>query len=372
MEFLPNKTRQAVLEVNLSAVLHNYQYFKSLVKDSTKFVMVIKAFAYGAGIRNVAKLFENEKVEYLAVACIDEGIELKDAGIEHRIIIFNPELDGLQKLIEYGLEPTIYDFESLSNFLTALKTFRSYHKPYPVHIKLDTGMHRLGFTQEQLPDLLKILLDAEPIKVKSVFSHLVGSDNEKFDIYSKSQITMFSDMALNLSVVLGYPIFRHILNSSGIQRFPEAQFEMVRLGIGLYGMSSNNVNLENVYSWKTQISQLKTIKKGESVSYNRSWIAKRDSVIATLFIGYGDGLNRGLGNEKWSMKLNGKLVPIVGDICMDLCMVDVTDVNPTIGDELIIFDSQEEIYRMAKILKTIHYEVLTNISKRVKRVYIQD
>ncbi|MBD77821.1 MAG: alanine racemase [Crocinitomicaceae bacterium] len=371
MEFLPHKTRQSILEIDLSSILHNFNYFKSIVQDSTKFVMVIKAFAYGAGIKNIARLFENEKVEYLAVACIDEGVELKDAGIEQKIIIFNPELEGLQKLIEYGLEPVIYDFESLNNIIEALSVFRSYYKPYPIHIKLDSGMHRLGFNEKQMPKLHKILIDAESIKVKSVLSHLVASGNPEFDEFTKGQIAAFGSMAERMMSVLGYRVNRHILNSGGIERFPEAQFEMVRLGIGLYGMSSNHAHLRNVYTWKTQIAQLKKVPRGESVSYNRSWVAKRDSVIATLFIGYADGLNRGLGNENWSLKWKGKRVLIVGDICMDLCMVDVTDVDAKIGDELIIFDHQDEVYKMAELLNTIHYEVLTNISKRVKRVYIK-
>lgn len=371
MKLLPHKTRQSVLEIDLSAILHNYQYFQSLVSESTKFVMVIKAFAYGAGIRHVAKLFEKEKVEYLAVACIDEGVELKDAGIEHEIIIFNPETEGLQKLIEYGLEPVIYSIESLYIFIDSLKTFRSYHKPYPVHIKLDTGMHRLGFSEEQVPELLKVLQDSEAIKVKSVFSHLVASGDEKFDEFTKSQVLKFLNMTQQMTEVLGYSVLRHILNSAGIERFPDAQFEMVRLGIGLYGMSSNNAQVENVYRWKTPISQIKKIKKGESVSYNRSWIAKRDSRVATLFIGYADGLNRGLGNENWHMKWNDTKVPIVGDICMDLCIVDVTDTEAKVGDELVIFDNQDEISEMAEKLNTITYEVLTNISKRVKRAYIR-
>jgi alanine racemase len=200
---------------------------------------------------------------------------------------------------------------------------------------------------------------------------LVASGDDKFDAFTKNQISTFETMTQQINSVLGYTPLKHILNSGGIERFPQAQFEMVRLGIGLYGMSANNAHLQNVYTWKTQIAQLKNIKKGESVSYNQSWTAKRDSVVATLFVGYGDGLNRGLGNENWSLKWKGKKVPIIGDICMDLCMVDVTDIDAKVGDELVIFDQQDEIYSMAQKLNTIHYEVFTNISKRVKRVYLQ-
>jgi alanine racemase len=371
MRFLPHKTRQTVLEIDLDAIVQNFRYFQHQVGESTSFVMVIKAFAYGAGIKNIAKLFETEKIEYLAVACIDEGVELKDAGIEQKVIIFNPEPGGYQKLIEYGLEPVIYDFESLRSFLEALRAFRSYYKPYPIHIKLDTGMHRLGFTSEQLPQLLKELLDAEPIRVKTILSHLVASGNPKFDEFTRNQISIFETMCAEMTSILGYKVKRHILNSGGIERFPEAHFEMVRLGIGLYGISAKNAGLRNVYSWKTRVAQIKEVKKGESVSYNRSWVAPRDSKIATVFLGYADGLNRGLGNGKWRMKWKNKHLPITGDICMDLCMLDASDADVQVGDELIIFDSQQEIYDMAKILNTIHYEVLTNISKRVKRVYLK-
>lgn len=369
MKFLPNKTRQTILEIDLDAILHNFEHFKSLVEPSTKFVMVIKAFAYGAGIKHIAKLFDSKKIEYLAVACIDEGVELKDAGIEQRIMILNAEPAGYQKLIEYGLEPVIHDLESLNEFKAALNTFRSYHKPYPIHLKLDTGMHRLGFSDDQLPALLKTILDAEPIKIKSILSHLVASGDQNFDEFTNKQVQLFEKMATLVTSVLGYQADRHILNSGGIERFPEAQFEMVRLGIGLYGISSHTDKLKNVYSWKTVISQITEVKKGESVSYNRSWVAKRDSKIATAFVGYADGLSRSLGNENWYMKHNGDRFPIVGDICMDLCMVDVTDSDLKKGDELVIFDNQNEVYQMASIGDTIHYEVLTRISKRVKRVY---
>lgn len=370
MKFIPHKTRQTILEIDMDTILYNYHYFQKQVKESTKFIMVIKAFAYGAGIKNIAKLFEAENIDYLAVACVDEGVELKDAGIEQRIIIFNPEPHGYQKLIEYGLEPVIHDFESLKHFTEALKAFRSYYKPYPIHLKLDTGMHRLGFTQEQLPELFKQMLQLENIKVSTVFSHLVASGSKQFDDFTNDQILNFNQMTSQLEQILGYAFKRHLLNSGGIERFPNAQFELVRLGIGLYGFSATNAQLKNVYTWKTRIAQIKHIKAGESVSYNRSWIAKKDSKIATVFVGYADGLSRALGNNKWSLKWNGVPVPIVGDVCMDLCMIDVTDVDAEVGDELIIFNSQQEVLEMAKITGTIHYEVLTNISKRVKRVYL--
>lgn len=369
MKFLPNKTRQTILEIDLDAVLHNFKYFKNLVEPSTKFIMVIKAFAYGAGIKQIAKLLDTRKIEYLAVACIDEGVELKDAGIDHPIMILNAEWNGFQKLIEYGLEPVIHDLDSFVEFKKALKTFGSYHKPYPIHLKVDTGMHRLGFSQENLPDLLKNIIDSESLIVKSIMSHLVASGDSKFDNFTNQQIHLFEKMSLEINSILGYKVNRHILNSGGIERFPQAQYDMVRLGIGLYGLSAQTQELKSVYSWRAAISQITEVKKGESVSYNRSWIAKRDSRIATVFVGYADGLSRALGNEKWHMKHNGKKLPIVGDICMDSCMVDVTDSHVKNGDELIIFENQQEVSQMAAAENTIHYEVLTRISKRVNRVY---
>lgn len=370
MRFLPEKTRQTVLEIDLKAIKYNFDYFFNHVSTNTKFVVVIKAFAYGAGIKNIAKLLETQKVAYLAVACIDEGVELKDAGIQQHVMILNPEPEGYHKLIEYGLEPVIYDFESLHYFLEALQKFQPHYKPYPVHIKIDSGMHRLGFYKDQLPQLLEELLDSEPIKVQSILSHLVASDNPEFDDYTNEQINLFTEMSDYMIAALGYDVDRHILNSGGIERFPNAEFEMVRLGIGLYGISIDHSPLKNVYTWKTTIAQIKEVTEGDSVGYNRAWYAKRNSKIATAFVGYADGLNRKLSNGNWNMKLNGVDVPIVGNICMDLCMLDVTDVECNVGDELIIFNSQKEIYSMAKSLGTIHYEVLTNISKRVKRVYL--
>ncbi len=365
-----HKTRQTTLEVDLNAILKNFSYFRSRVGENAAFIMVIKAFAYGAGIKHIAKLFEKEKVAYLAVACVDEGVELKDAGIEQEIIILNPEPGGYAKMIEYGLQPVLYDFTSLRAFGLALKKFRSYYKPYPVHLKLDTGMHRLGFEENDLSELCAFLLGNESMVVRTAMSHLVASDKPAFDQFTAKQFSLFEHLTGILQSALGYSFKRHILNSGGIERFPDHSYDLVRLGIGLYGISFDHSELHNVYTWKTRVSQLKTVKKGDSVSYNRSWIAPRDSTIATIFVGYADGLNRRLGNENWSLQWKEHKVPIVGDICMDLCMVDVTGLPVSIGDDLTIFGSQMEVHQMAELLGTIHYEVLTAISKRVRRVYL--
>lgn len=372
MEFLPQKTRQTVLEIDLQAILHNFEYFKSIVAPETKFLLVIKAFAYGAGIRNIARLFEHEKVAYLAVACIDEGIELKDAGITQRIIILNAEEEGYRKMIEYGLEPVIYNLRSLELFMQALEQTGGHRKPYPIHIKIDSGMHRLGFEMDGLGSLVPRLIAAEGLRVATCLSHLAASGTSKFDDFTRDQITRFEAMCTLLRESLGYPFVRHILNSGGIERHPHAQLEMVRLGIGLYGLSAvENAALRNVYTWKTVIAQVREVLPGETVGYNRQWQAKRKSRIATCFVGYADGLNRLLGNGNWSFKWQAIAVPIVADVCMDLCMLDITDTDAEEGDELIIFNTPAEINAMARVMQTIHYEVLTNISKRVKRVYLR-
>jgi alanine racemase len=372
MEFLPQKTRQTVLEIDLQAILHNFNHFKSIINDHTRFLLVIKAFAYGAGIRNIARLFEHEKVAFLAVACIDEGIELKDAGITQRIIILNAEEEGYRKMIEYGLEPVIYNLRSLNRFAQVLSGVGGHRKPFPIHLKLDTGMHRLGFELEDLRILIPALMVQESLRVDTCLSHLVASGSPEFDEFTHLQFARFREMTALLKEGLGYSFLRHILNSGGIERFPEGQFEMVRLGIGLYGLSAKeDTLLKNVYTWKTVISQVRNVKAGDTVGYNRRWTAPRDARIATCFVGYADGLNRLLGNGKWSFKWQGIYVPIVADVCMDLCMIDITETEAREGDELLIFSSPQEINAMANIMKTIHYEVLTNISKRVRRVYVR-
>lgn len=372
MEFLPQKTRQTVLEIDLQAILHNFNYFKSIVADKTRFLLVIKAFAYGAGIRNIARLFEHERVAFLAVACVDEGVELKDSGITQRIIILNAEEDGYRKMIEYGLEPVIYNLRSLNRFAQVLTSVGSHRKPYPIHLKLNTGMHRLGFDLDDLRLLIPALMANESLRIDTCLSHLSASGTPSFDDFTKIQMVRFSEMTDLLAESLGYPFLRHILNSGGIERFPEGQFDMVRLGIGLYGISvKKDTTLQNVYTWKTNIAQIREVPTGDTVGYNRKWKANRNSRVATCFVGYADGLNRLLGNGHWSFKWQGTRVPLIADVCMDLCMLDVTDTEAIEGDELIIFNTPEEINAMAKVMHTIHYEVLTNISKRVKRVYLR-
>lgn len=370
MKFNLDKTRQSVLEIDLDALRTNFNYFENLLQADTRFIIVIKAFAYGAGIKNIASVFEGKPIAYLAVACIDEGMELKDAGIQQKIMVLNAEVEGYQELIEYGLEPVLYDFRTLQLFKAALKKYKAFHKPYPVHIKLNTGMNRLGFDPDDLQQLGQELLHSEQLKVETCFTHLTGSGSKTFDDFTQLQTHSFEKACEYIQAALGYSVKRHILNSNGIERFHKAQFEMVRLGIGLYGFSAVDFPLASVYAWRTRIVQLKTVKKGDSVSYNRSWIAQRESKIATVFIGYADGFNRKLSRGKWQLKKGDQYFPVVGDICMDLCMIDVTDSAIEIGDIVTIFDTIEEVNKMAEILDTINYEVLTSISKRVKRVYL--
>jgi alanine racemase len=317
-------------------------------------------------------------VDYLAVAYADEGVELRKAGITLPIMVMNPEEQGYDAMNEYGLEPEIFSMRIIRLFSEAMKrntALTSANKTVPVHIKLDTGMHRLGFEEDKLDELILFLTENKNISVRSVFSHLSSADEAQQDDFTHEQITCFERMSNKITKVIGYPVLCHILNSAGISRFPKSQFGMVRLGIGLYGIGSNDPEqkqLEFVNTLKTTISQIKNIKQGESVSYNRKFIAKANMRIATVPIGYADGLNRRLSNGKGKMIVNGKSAPIVGNICMDMCMIDITNIQCNESDEVIVFGKEYPLTQFAKDLDTIPYEVLTSMSGRVKRVYFQE
>ncbi|MBN2892824.1 MAG: bifunctional UDP-N-acetylmuramoyl-tripeptide:D-alanyl-D-alanine ligase/alanine racemase [Bacteroidales bacterium] len=363
------KSHRTVLEINLSSFEHNLQYFKSLLLPKTKLMIMVKAFSYGSGSFEIANYLKLKNVDYLAVAIADEGIELRKAGIKTPILILNPDIENIDLFINYTLEPEIYSFRILDDFYKAVKN--RVHNPYPIHIKLNTGMNRLGFSKDEIPDLLEKLKSYDRIFVKSVFSHLVASGDENFDSFTKKQILDFKQITLEFEENLGYRFMRHILNSGGIERFPDAQFDMVRLGIGLYGISSkSDVLVKNISRLKTQIIQKIKVKAGETIGYNRAGKVERDSVIATLPIGYADGLRRKFSNGVGKVKIKGKFVPIIGNICMDLTMIDITDIEAEEGDEVIIFDEDYSVAELAEQLETIAYEVLTSISPRVKRVYV--
>jgi alanine racemase len=368
-EALQQKTHRTVLEISLEAIESNLNYFRSLLSPKTKIMVMVKAFSYGSGTYEIANFLEHQRVDYLGVAFADEGVALRKAGVKLPIIVMNPEEGSFENIISYNLEPEIYSFRSLENFNKLLED--EYRKVYPVHLKIDTGMKRLGFLPNEIESLLKILKQRPFISLRSVFSHLVASEDSQFDDFSYDQIELFSGIAKKLQKVSGQPIIRHILNSSGIERFPHAQFDMVRLGIGLYGISSQkNLKLRNTSTLKSHITQIKWVEKHESIGYGRKGILERDSKIAVVPIGYADGLNRKLGNRVGRVFVNGQYASIVGNICMDLCMVDITDIEANEGDELIFFGDEIPITDLASKIGTIPYEILTGVSQRVKRVYI--
>jgi len=372
---LQQKAHETVLEINLNSLIHNLNYYRSLLKPSVKMMAMVKAFSYGSGSYEIANVLQYHLIDYLVVAYTDEGVELRKAGITTPIMVMNPEVQSFDMMIKCNLEPEIFSFRLLRLFEAAINNTKLADHPIPIHIKLDTGMHRLGFESNDLPELIKIIKANPKIEIKSVFSHLAGSDEPAHDDFTHEQIERFKEMSEKIIKEFKYPILRHILNSAGISRFREAQFEMVRLGIGLYGVGSDQAEqslLQNVSTLKTNISQIKTIYKGDTVGYGRKWKANKDSLIAAIPIGYADGLNRKLGNGKGKVFVNGKFVPIIGNICMDICMIDITNISAMEGDEVLIFGDVYPISQLAEEMETIPYEVLTSVSRRVKRVYFHE
>lgn len=371
---LQQKAHETVLEINLNALIHNLNYYRSRLNSSTKIMAMVKAFSYGAGSFEIANILQFHRVSYLAVAYADEGIELRKAGINLPIIVLNPEEQSFDTMIKYFLEPEIYSFRLLSLFSKALKNHNN-PSAFPIHLKLDTGMHRLGFEKDDINELIVRINNNKHIIIKSIFSHLSSSDEAEHDKYTLEQIQQFKDMADEIASHLNYKVLFHILNSAGIIRFPEAQFDMVRIGIGLYGIApteNEQRHLENVVNLKTTISQIKNVSARDTIGYNRKGIANHDMQIATIGIGYADGLSRRLGNGMGKMLVNGKFAPTIGNICMDMCMIDITDIPSKEGDEVIVFGNEYPITTLAKDAGTIAYEILTSISQRVKRVYFQE
>ena len=370
---LEEKKHETVLEINLDAISHNLNFYKSKVKPATKIMVMVKAFGYGNGGFEIVKLLEHHKVDYLGVAFADEGIELRKAGITTPIMVLNPENNSFHAMIAYDLEPEIYSITGLQAFLKLAKERNISH--YPIHIKLDTGMHRLGF-EPHLMEELKALLKNNPfVRVKSIFSHLAASDNTSFDAFTKNQIARFDTMYSDLVSSLNYQPFRHILNTSGIFNYREYQMEMVRLGIGLYGIGNSEQELqilENVSTLKSVISQIRTVLPEESIGYSRKFMVTKEMQVATIPIGYADGIRRAWGNEKGFVLINNQKATILGNICMDMLMVDVTQINCKPGDEVIIFGNNPKVTEMAAIIGTIPYEILTGISQRVKRIFYKN
>ncbi|NOU17238.1 MAG: bifunctional UDP-N-acetylmuramoyl-tripeptide:D-alanyl-D-alanine ligase/alanine racemase [Bacteroidales bacterium] len=368
---LERKAHRTVMEINLNALVHNLNYFRGLLKPDVKVMALVKAFSYGSGSFEIANLLQFHRVDYLGVAFADEGVALREAGITLPIIVLNPSFGTYELMIEYNLEPEIFNFSGLDEFVNILD--RSGVGKYPIHIKIDSGMHRLGFMEEEVDELINKLIKYNNIKVQSVFSHFAASEDNVHDNFTQKQIDTFNSISGRISDSIGYAPIKHLLNSAGIERFPQAQFNMVRLGIGLYGVSSiDQDRLQNVSTLKTHVIQVKQLKSGETVGYNRKGKITKPSTIATIPIGYADGLDRKLGNGNGRFLLNGKLVPTIGNISMDTCTIDATGVDVVEGNEVVIFGKNPTIFDIARAIDTIPYEVLTSISRRVKRIYFQE
>ena len=365
------QTHETILEVNLSAMVDNVRYFRSLLEPNTLLTCMVKAFAYGAGSVEVSKALQTSGlVDYLAVAVADEGVELRKAGITLPIIIMDPEVAALDVILENNLQPNIYSFAVLEDIISAAESKGL--EGIPVHIKIDSGMHRLGFYMEDIPALITRLQGQKAVRVASVFSHLAGSDEAQFDAFTHEQAQYFDNCASSLIASLPYRPLLHICNTAGIERFPEYHFDMCRLGIGLYGLSFDNATLRNVCTLKTTILSIKTVPAGSTIGYGRHTTLTEPRQIAVIPIGYADGFDRRFSNYGGEVLVRGKRCPVVGNVCMDQAMVDVTDTDAQVGDFAIVFGDQLPIQELADKLGTIPYEVLTSISRRVQRLYFYE
>ena len=371
-ELLVQKVHETILEVNLSNVVKNLNFYRSFMRPETKLVCMIKADAYGAGAVEIAKTLQDHRVDYLAVAVADEGVTLRKNGITSNIMIMNPEMSAFKTMFDYDLEPEVYSFRLLDALVREAQ--KEGISNFPVHIKLDTGMHRLGFDPDKdMPELIDRLQHQSAIVPRSVFSHFVGSDSDSFDEFSAHQFELFDRGSSQLCAAFPHKILRHIDNSAGIEHFPERQLDMCRLGLGLYGYDSrDNSMINNVTTLKTTILQIHDVPADETVGYSRRGKLTRNSRIAAIPIGYADGLNRHLGNRHGFCLVNGKKAEYVGNICMDVAMIDVTDIDCAEGDQVVIFGEELPVTTLSDAIDTIPYEVLTGISNRVKRVYYQD
>jgi len=373
-KLLEQKAHQTILEINLSAISHNVKVYQSLLKPDTKLMAMVKAFSYGSGSFEIANLLQFHGVDYLTVAYADEGVELRRAGITMPIMVMNPEPASFDAILQWHLEPEIYSMQILTQFMEEVTATGK--SEFPVHIKLDTGMHRLGFIKSEIPELAQILTSTPLLKVQSVFSHLAASEDPEKDALTQKQGRLFYEMSHELQKALGYTVIRHIANSAAISRHPDLQLDMVRLGIGMYGIDSSKAiqdQLKNVSTLKTTIAQLKHLEEGDSVGYGATWTATGPSVTATVRIGYADGYPRRLSKGKGKMLIKGKLAPVVGIVAMDMLMLDVTHIPDVMeGDEVIVFGEDLPVQEVAEWAETIPYEILTGISQRVKRVYFQE
>ena len=368
------KVHGTVFEVNLDALTHNLNYYRNKIGNQTKIMVMVKAFAYGSGSMEVASWLQYHRVDYLSVAYPDEGVVLRQNGIKLPILVLNPDTETYNKLFEYNLEPEIFSLRTLKAYLQ-FKNNSFPDTPSKIHLKIDTGMHRLGFIEDDLPELLELLKSSSKVEIASIFSHLVGADEAEHIDFSKKQIAQFDVLSSKIIDKLDYKPMRHICNSAGIIRFPEAKYDMVRLGIGLYGVESSGLEphaLEVVGTLRTTISQIKTLSSGQTVGYSRRGLIEKESRIATLAIGYADGYDRGFSRGVGHVLVNDVLCPVVGNICMDMTMIDVSMAICKEGDEVIIFGKKPHINELAAAIGTIPYEILTGVSERVKRVFYHE
>lgn len=369
---LTERVHGTVLEVNLDALSHNLNFYRSFLKPETRIMVMVKAFAYGSGGPEVSNLLQFHKVDYLAVAYPDEGIQLRNQGIHLPVMVMNPSLNAFEKMIEYKLEPELYSLAILRDFIRFSEDVSA---PLSIHLKLDTGMHRLGFEEKDISLMLELLKEVPHIRVKSVFTHLAAADEASFNSFTQSQVSAFIRMYGLIEEGLGYAPIRHVLNSAGIVRFPDFQMDLVRLGIGLYGVEANGLaqeKLRTVGTLKTVISQIKELESGDTVGYSRKGKISGPSKIATISIGYADGYDRRLGNGVGNVSVNGMLCPVIGNVCMDMCMIDVSGTDAKEGDEVIVFGENPSISELAEKVGTIPYEILTGVSERVKRVFYSE
>jgi alanine racemase len=370
-QLIPNfltKNHITKLNIDLSAIKHNLNFFKYQLQPETKILAMVKAQSYGGGIVEMAKFLEQQHINYFGVAYADEGATLVQHQITLPILVMNPEKDAFDTIVDNNLEPSIYSLDLLDSFISFL-ILKGINR-YPIHIKLDTGMHRLGFTKNEIKELINTLNSQPEVYVKSIFSHLAVADDESENEFTKQQISQFEKFTKQVQNGIGYVVNKHISNSTGVVHHPAANFDMVRLGIGLYGLIDEiKEKTRNALSFTTQISQIKKIVKGDSVGYGRAFVAEKDIKIAIIPVGYADGLRRELSQGKWELKIDNQTAPIIGNICMDMCMIDVSNLNCKVGDDVEIFGNSNSIFKMAKILNTIPYEIISSISDRVHRVY---
>lgn len=370
---LEEKNHETVLEINLDAISYNLNFYKSKLKPTTKIMVMVKAFGYGNGGFEIAKLLEHHKVDYLGVAFADEGIELRKAGITLPIMVLNPENSSFPAMIAYDLEPEIYSLSGLQEFIKVAQ--QKNVNSYPIHLKIDTGMHRLGFENHQIHDVISVLKETNLVEVKSIFSHLATSDDTSFRGFTLEQFSRFEKATSEICENLKISPIQHILNTSGIFNYSEMQLDMVRLGIGLYGIGNSdeeNKKLQQVGTLKSIVSQIRTLPIGESVGYSRKYMISKETRVATIPVGYADGIRRAWGNEKGYVFINNQKAIILGNICMDMLMVDITNISCSEGDEVIVFGERPSVIEIATVVGTIPYEILTGISQRVKRIFFKN